>query len=137
MKVTVTTKNDVEVKTLLVSAKVRYWEDATVNGVEDSEGNLIPCRAGANWEPTIDLQTGQITNWQQGKTAEIHYKVCDCGNYSLLDSSGKEIKSIDGYVPNIMCPKGSGYGDYIIMDIDENGFIQKWKADLDAFEEEA
>lgn len=40
------------------------------------------------------------------------------------------IKSYDGYVPEVMCPKDNGYGDYIIMDIDENGFIQGWNKEL-------
>jgi len=35
-----------------------------------------------------------------------------------------------------MCPKDSGYGDYIIMDIDKNGFIQNWSADFTEFQEE-
>lgn len=29
-----------------------------------------------------------------------------------------------------MCPKENGYGDYIIMNIDENGFIQGWEKKL-------
>lgn len=29
-----------------------------------------------------------------------------------------------------MCPADEGYGDYIIMNIDENGFIQGWKKEL-------
>ena len=37
------------VKTIEVNAGVRYWEDAIVNGVEDSEGDLIPCREGDLW----------------------------------------------------------------------------------------
>ena len=40
------------------------------------------------------------------------------------------IESYDGYVPKVMCPVDEGYGDYIIMDIDENGFIQDWNKEL-------
>lgn len=29
---------------LKVEAGVRYWEDATVNGIEDVDGALIPCK---------------------------------------------------------------------------------------------
>lgn len=29
-----------------VSAQVRYWEDASVNGVFDDDGTLIPLRTG-------------------------------------------------------------------------------------------
>jgi len=31
--------------------------------------------------------------------------------------------------------KERGYGDYIIMDVDENGKIQNWKAKISDFEE--
>lgn len=127
---------DVEVKTLVVSAQVRYWEDAEVNGKEDTEGNLIPCRNGENWEPKIDLEAGVIANWPAGTVAKIHYKVCDAGIYQLADAAGKIIKEIDGYVPSIMCPADNGYGDYIIMNVDASGKIDKWRVDLSDFEEE-
>jgi hypothetical protein len=64
----------------------------------------------------------------------VHYKVCDAGSYFVKDAEGNTAMSIEwDYVPSILCPKERGYGDYIIMDIDENGFIQKWKADLSDF----
>ena len=62
---------------LRVSAGVRYWEDASVNGVEDTDGTLIPFRKGDLWCPIIDLETGQIYDWPAGANAYIHYKVCD------------------------------------------------------------
>jgi len=128
MKLKIRTKKEVDIKTLVVKAEVRYWEDATVDGVEDDNGNLIPCRSGDLWNPIIDIETGVITNWKQGTKAEVHYKVCDCGSYYLQDGNGDEVLMIeDNYVPSIMCPKEAGYGDYIIMDIDENGKIDKWK----------
>jgi len=125
---------EVEVKTLIVDAGVRYWEDAEVNGVDDENGDLIPCRDGDSWKPIIDLETDIIANWKQGVTADIHYKVCDDGTYKLLDADGNEVVSIDGYVPDIMCPIGEGFGDYIIMKVDENGQIGSWKVgDLSEF----
>jgi hypothetical protein len=36
-----------------VSAGVRYWEDATVNGTEDADGTLIPARKGDTWAPAF------------------------------------------------------------------------------------
>lgn len=135
MKVTITVKKEVEVKTLHVEAGVRYWGDAEINGEPDTEnGNNIPCKEGDTWNPIIDLQTGQILNWEQGKKADVHYKVCDNGSYFLKDAEGNTVLSIEqDYVPSILCPKEAGYGDYIIMDIDENGFIQDWEADLSHF----
>ena len=122
-----------KVKYFQADAGVRYWEDAAVNGVEDEEGDLIPCREGDYWKPKIELESGQIVNWTKGTTADIHYKVCDDGKYSLLDELGNEIVKKECYVPDIICPVGKGFGDYIIMHVDENGFIANWNPDLTKF----
>ncbi len=135
MKTTVKIKKEVELVTLEVMAGVRYYEDATVDGVEDSDGKLIPCKKGSMWCPIIDIDKGIITNWKQGVKASVHYKVCDSGCYLLKDLEGNTILSIEnGYVPKMMCPKENGYGDYIIMDIDENGKIANWKPSIDGFQ---
>lgn len=127
MKIEVKITKEVDVVTLQIEACPRYWEDATVDGVEDTEGTLIPCREGDLWKPLIDLDSGMILNWIKGKKAEVHYKVCDRGSYRLLDKEGKAQLAIeDNYVPNIACPEKCGYGDYIIMNIDSNGQIQNW-----------
>lgn len=134
----------VPVKYIRARCGVRYWEDAEINGVQDSDGSRIPLRegtsadndslGGGNWCPTIDLDTGIIENWPAGTTASIHYKVCDDGDYELLDANREVVKAIDGYVPSIMCPEGEGFGDYVIMEIDSDGKIAKWRADLSEFE---
>lgn len=136
MKITLKIEKEFDIKTLLVNAGVRYWEDAIVNGVEDVEGKLIPCKVDEDWKPIIDIETGQILNWNKGTTADIHYKICDAGLYSLQDSEANIILTKEGYVPNIMCPDGEGFGDYIIMHVDENGLIARWKPDLSDFKEE-
>lgn len=125
MKATITIKKEVEVKTCLVKAEVMYWEDGTVNGIKDEDGDLIPCRIGDEWCPEIDIDNGKILNWKQGIKADVHYQICDSGSYYLKDHYGNIILSIeDNYVPNKLIP---GYfGDYIIMDINENGFITNW-----------
>lgn len=134
----------VPVKYIRARCGVRYWEDATVNGEQDEDGSRIPLRVGTaadndhlgggDWCPTIDLDTGVIESWPNGTTASVHYKVCDDGDYELLDADRNVVKAIDGYVPSIMCPEGEGYGDYVIMEIDSNGRIAKWVADLSEFE---
>ncbi len=135
MKVEIKIKKEVDLKILAVKAGVRYWEDATVNGEEDTEGAFIPCRTNDLWCPKIDIETGIITNWHKGHTANIHYKVCDQLGYDLIDNEGNVVLSAeDGYVPNTLCPKGSGYGDYIKMDIDENGQIADWDFNFSEFE---
>lgn len=133
MKIRVTRTVDVEVRFLQASCAVRYWEDAEVDGVADEDGSLIPCRNGENWEPLIDLETGVILNWMKGKAADIHYKVCDAGEYALLDADKRMVTKIEGYVPEIMAPAENGYGDYVIMSVDADGRIDDWRAVLTEF----
>ena len=129
MKVKIKVEKEVDLKLLIVKAGVRYWEDSEVNGEN------IPCKIGELWCPQIEIETGKILNWEQGKKAEIHYKVADCLGYEIQAENGEVVLSAeDGYVPDTLCPKGNGYGDYIIMDIDENGQIVNWKFDFSDFE---
>lgn len=134
MKVKVKQVVVLDATTILVNANVRYWEDGVINGVmDDDDCPNMPCAVkgdeGYCWMPIIDIETGQIRNWREGTTAEIHYKVCDEFECRIIDEKGGErclIKDYEGYVPDFMSPKDRGYGDYIIMDIDENGYIQDW-----------
>lgn len=127
MIVKILIEQEIDLLYLHAESGVRYWEDAKVNGVEDVEGDLIPSRQGDLWKPIIDIKTGLIVNWETGKTADIHYKVCDMGVYYFTDNNGIKYLEKEGYVPSIMSPGGSGYGDYIIMKINENGFIANWE----------
>lgn len=138
MKVTLKVEKEFDLKTLEVFAGVRYWEDSSINGEDDSEeGDLIPCKVGENWCPIIDIETGIITNWEKGKIASIHYKVCDECSWGLKDVNGELVLKSEGdYVPKTLCPQEDGYGDYIIMDINEDGSIHKWKFNIDDFIEE-
>lgn len=136
ISITVSRTQQVPVKYLRAECGVRYWEDATVNGVEDTVGTLIPCREGDEaWAPMIDLATGKIENWRQGTKADIHYKVCDDGAYELRNEAGDLVRRVTGYVIKMMCPEENGYGDYVIMKVDENGVIANWKVDLTEFED--
>lgn len=131
MKVEIKVKKEFYIKLLHIFADVRYWEDSTVNGIEDTDGELIPCRFDDTWMPVIEIETGRITNWDKGTTANIHYKVCDGFSYSIEDDNEEiVIEENDIYVPCIMYPKSNGCGDYIIMNIDENGFIENWNKNL-------
>lgn len=122
-----------------VKADVRYWEDAYLNGRRDVKGE-IPLRSGNTWEPVIDLETGHIIGWPAGAEADIHYKVCDAGEYWLLDEGKKRISKWKGcYVPNdILCVSRNGYGDYIIFKVGGDGKISNWhKPGIDDEEWEA
>jgi hypothetical protein len=138
MKVEIKVKKEVEIKTLIVHAAVRYWEDSTVNGTPDTEeGDNMPCKVGDSWKPIIDVDSGVITNWKKGTTASLHYKVCDGCGWDLLDENGEIVlQEEDGYVPKTLSPKENGYGDYIIMDIDESGLIADWEFDVEHFIDE-
>ena len=111
-----------------VSAEVRYWEDAAVNGVEDTAGSLIPLRSGSLWQPVIRLADGVVMDWPQGTTADVHYKVCDQGEYWLQDADRKRVaKWVGRYVPDeVLCPGDRGNSSYIIMKIGPNGAIENW-----------
>ena len=82
-----------------VSAGVRYWEDATINGTTDTDGKLTPLRKGDNWEPVIRLADGMVMDWPQGTTADVHFKVCDAGEYWLLDDERKRVPCVAASEP--------------------------------------
>jgi len=128
MKVNVSIKTEKEVNFahLKVRCGARYWEDAKVNDVEDTEGDLIHLRIDDSWCPIIHLATGVIKDWPIGTTANVHYKCCDDGDYWLIDEDGNEYKYPDYYVPKILDITREGYGDYVIMNIDANGKIKDW-----------
>lgn len=113
---------------LVVDARVRYWEDATVNSYDDVLGKLIPFRDGDSWKPTIDIERGEIVGWPSGTTASIYYKVCDAGDYWLADQDGtKRLKWNGDYVPDdLLCVGGRGHGDYIILTVQGDGKIRGW-----------
>ena len=115
---------------LEVCAEVRYWEDASVNGAEDTDGTLIPARVNGNWCPVIRLADGVVMDWPSGTTADIHYKVCDAGEYWLLDDDRNRVAKWSGfYVPSkFLCHGDDGYGDYIILKIGADGMIENYRA---------
>lgn len=136
-------------KFLYVDAGVRYWEDSEINGIRDNDlydsrgatAPAMPCAERVKpepttnifsdhyrWKPIIDVETGIIINWKKGVTASVHYKVCD--DCMITYKKGDEVlcnNDDELYVPQFLSPKEEGYGDYIIMDIDENGQISNWK----------
>jgi hypothetical protein len=137
MKIKLKTIKEVEVKYLVADVGVRYWEDAIVNGEEDTDGTWIPCRFNDRWKIVIDVENGVIKNWKRGFNADVHYKVCDDGIYHLVDENDNTILKKEGYVPKILDLYRDSYGDYIIMTIDSDGMIRDWNQDanLDDFQQ--
>lgn len=116
-------------KYIELRAGVRYWEDSRINGIEDVDGYVL-FRSGKYWCPVISIDDGAVMGWPEGIPADIHYKVCDDGEYWLLDHDRKRIAKWRGdYVPDeFLCHGDTGYGDYIIFKIGKDGKIQDYKA---------
>jgi len=138
-----------DVKTIVVKATVRYPEDAEFieeklddqnipynNYINDDDENpKMPFieieydnfgRKRFYWQPTIDLENGRILSWPEGVKAHVFYKVCDEFECTIYDRSGNEVLYYEGYVPDFMAIEDEGYGDYIDMVVDENGYINNW-----------
>ena len=124
---------EINLTTLSVVCKPRYWEDTKVNGVFDTDGTLIPLRFVDRWVFNIDLDTGIIKDWPKGTTAEVRYKVCDAGRYYLMNGDTCIYSLEYSYVPKMLCPEENGFGDYININIDGNGKIDNWKVDISEF----
>lgn len=118
-------------KYVLCVIGVRHWEDGTVNGKQDTEnGDNIPLKDGDYWKIKIDIDTGIIEGWDKTKTARIHYKSCDNNAIEVYDTNDECILFYDGYVPSFLYPKDEGFGDYVILNIDETGKIENWNRNL-------
>ena len=84
------------------------------------------------WDVIVDLETGFIENWPKGEFRDLFVKVVDSGSYYLLDENNNVVAAIEeNYVPNKCIPPLDGYGDYIDLQIDENGRITNWYTDFD------
>ncbi len=127
MKLTV--KREVEAKYIDLALAVRYDDEDLAYDA--------PLRDGNSWKALINLDEGCIENWPVGKRLSFHdMKVCDEGIYILLDADRKEITRRNGYAPNRLLP--GNYGDYLSLDVDENGKITNWlkSPSLEDFEDE-
>lgn len=143
---------------LEISAYVKNSAGFCINGMDDENGELTPCLFNRTkeirerikewsqesadifhhimhelrWEPSIEVDTGRIMNWKPGVTASIHLRVVDRCFVHLHDYDNDRHWATDGewYVPEFLYPKENGYGDFINMDIDGNGYIKDWKPEL-------
>lgn len=136
MNIKLKVEKEFDVKTLTVSFPVDDWSDFTVDGIDDEMGVDVPCRVGDNWIIQIDVEKGIIINWVDGKTVSVYCKVRDEGTYTLRDAEMNVILEKDGYVPDCLCPKENGYGDYVLMDIRADGSIEDWEPNFERFTEQ-
>ena len=139
---TVRIEKEFDIVTAECQVFARYWEDSEVDGVaDDTREPKMPCvrllklspdhRVQMAWCPVIDLDRGCIVNWPVGCVAKIHYKSCDENRVVLRDRHGEVIKEYNGYVPDILDPHREGDGDYVVMEIDSNGYIADFDNDID------
>ena len=113
-----------------IEAEPRYPEDADINGEsEDNDNPKMPflvkqegTQDGWCWKLDIDIETGEIIGWPKEVKAKVHYKVCDCCG---IKYDGLEYSE---YVPDFLSIDDEGYGDYIILSI-EDGKIVDWDAE--------
>jgi hypothetical protein len=150
MKVKILTEQEVDVKFLKCDVNASHLENGIINGKEDDTVNpkmpfLVQEGKEWKWKPIIDVDEGKIVEWPVGITAEIYYKSYDENIVYLLDENkniitwfdeneGEEVNCYEGYVPDILDCIGEGYGDYIQMIIDENGYIKNFnKEEINRF----
>lgn len=84
------------------------------------------------WSIMVEVDTGLIRGWPQGRSEHVFTKVCDRGHYVFLDDKMNTLIGLKGvYVPHCIVP--GQYGDYIDLNINEDGVITNWpkKPNLD------
>lgn len=125
MKATVLRWVEVEITEIHVRLPVRFQEEDIPND--------FPLRSGNVWSARIEIDTGRIIDWPDGKDAELYLKVCDEGVYELRNANGR-VAILEGtYVPHGVIP--GEYGDYVSLNIASDGVITNWpkRPDVSAF----
>lgn len=118
MILTRTVKQQVEATAIRFTIPLRHLDE------EDHIADDFPGREGATLTLTIGLDDGIVRDWPKGRAGEVYEKVVDEGVYTLLTSDGTEIVTRKWYVPGFF-PEDH-YGDYVILDINEDGRVRGW-----------
>lgn len=153
MKMTVTTPREVDAKYLYCYIKPRYWEDSEINEECDNEnGDLIksllpnslisketmmeqfglPERyADGFLHIVIDIDEGKVVGWPEGNVASFGYKSVDENIFILEDEHGNTIfRTPEGDTEYVIGPKFmNDYGDYFVLQVEEDGSIVDWDQD--------
>lgn len=133
-----------DVKFIYIDVGPRYWEDSSIKeddkyvddiSYEEQKKGVKPRMPFATfvgddneyrWRLTIDIDNLKILDWPKGVEARVFYKVCDDGSYYLLDKNKECLMEKNCYVPEILSYIENGYGDYIDMYIDKNGYLYEF-----------
>ena len=140
MEVTLLKHETVNLKYAQCELRIRNWEDFTVNGKEDDNDNpKTPfAKDKKYWCPLIDIDEGKIVGWPQGVTLDVCAKTCDENIIYFFDENKNAIEwfdekeqevlsCYDGYVPEFLDPSGEGYGDYVELTVDEDGYVKNFE----------
>lgn len=104
-------------KTAVISAPINYGDEEIPMD--------FPCRKGENFEMRVDIDTGKIEGWPDGKSHKMFMTVKDSGTYIILDDHGfTSLELVQEYVPHGLIP--GNYGDTIELDIGPDGVIKNW-----------
>lgn len=164
MKINRTIKIEQDIKYLKACMGIRHWQDCDYSKddgktwidaceedtVEESENmkEITPCVIKKNigygdsdyWEIIIDLDNGKILDWPNNISIRTHYKVCDDGEYIFLDENKEEVVNITDkydqyYVPDFLAIEDDGWGDYVYLNIDNQGNIEHFDIMKEKIEE--
>lgn len=142
MKLTITKKIEVDADNLRLDAYlgdfISDWEvepfefgDQEFQNLEEFEKKypLLLDEQPEDGTRTIHLEinckTGKVLNWPEGVEYDFTYrKIVDTGYYQLT-YNGEVVASRDGYVPE--CLGHDGYGDYLMFEINKDGYIEDWE----------
>lgn len=116
MKASILKPVEITISAVKITVPIRY-------GDEDVPMDF-PLRSGDIWTATVDVDTGQIREWPEGRGGLFQTKVCDLGVYELFGESGEVLAKLNDYVPHGLIP--GEYGDYIVLEIDSKGVITNW-----------
>lgn len=73
----------------------------------------------------IEVDTGKVVSWQGNEPVSIHDNIRNNGVYTLFDKCGDEVASLGNYyIPHDLIP--GKRGEYIHIDISEDGVITNW-----------
>ena len=96
-------------------------EDGFVPPMYNSENRAL--------EVTVDLHERKVLDWSEEK-GYIHMwtKIIDYGIYTLLDAVMEPLWQIRDYAPNALIPPYErGFGDYLELTINPDGYLPDWK----------